>query len=96
MNDSHLNLIINWTKFTTAAIALRRLDRIKEVSEAWANWLKQQECECVAYTFLTRQVRRWGKVTSNGVGNSNSAILPIQHEPIAYLVLKMMQYMQKK
>lgn len=96
MNEDHKRMIIQLAQSRTQVKYQSRLEQLREINERWADYLDDKREQFVAYEFLIKNLRRWGKVTSNGVENVNSAILPLRYEPIGYLALELTLYMQDK
>ena len=96
MNEGHKLMILSLAKARTEQSYLERLQAIRDVHPEWAEWLDRRKYEFVTYTFLDRNVKRWGKVTSNAVENVNSSILDVRQLPILFLVLGMIHKIQQK
>ena len=96
MNEEHKNLILSLAKSRSVDVYQERLSIISAIHREWAQWLDHHKEEIVAYTFLDKDIPRWGKVTSNAVENMNSSLLDVRELPILYMILGIVQKMQTK
>jgi hypothetical protein len=96
MNDTHKQMIVELAKSRTVNVYQKRLDAIKRENEEWASYLDERKDQFVAYKFLDNGLRRFGKVTSNAVENTNSALLESRSLPIMFMVEDIMKYMREK
>jgi hypothetical protein len=97
MNEGHKNMIIQLAKTRTEEqYELRLNNALSELNQNWALWLDQRKEEFTTVSFLERGIRRFGKVTSNGVENVNSALVDIHSLPVISLVEGMVKYQREK
>lgn len=92
MNEEVKNLIISLAKARTEEQYESRLSDIMERNSAWGEWLDNRKEEFATVAFLDRGVRRFGKVTSNGVENVNGALSDIRTLPIVAMIEAMLKY----
>ena len=96
MNAGHKGLIISLAKCRTEESYLNVLNKIRAVHHEWADWLDERKYEFAAYTFLQRDVRRWGKATSNAVENINSSLVDVRNLPIYLMITGIVEKIQSK
>ena len=96
MNSVEKLLIISLAKARTEEAYLHTLSKIRAIHREWADWLDQRKYEFAAYTFLARNVQRWGKATSNAVENVNGSLVDVRNLPIYFLIMGTIEKMQSK
>lgn len=96
MNEEEKNLIISLAKSRTLDQCQKRLDEVREINLSWSECLHCRCFEFVCFTFLDRNVRRHGKVTSDGVENLNGAIVDKRSHPTAHVIEGIAQCQQDK
>ena len=96
VNEEHKLMVQALGHSRTREVYEERLDRLRHVHIEWGEWLDERKEQFVAYAFLERDIRRWGKVTSNSVENINSAFLGLRELPILFMILGAIEYIQKR
>jgi Transposase, Mutator family len=91
MNEGHKSLIIELGKSLNEEVYQKRLEAIRKVNDKWAEWLDERKHEFVAYTFLDKGIRRYGKVTSNGTETINGVFGEARSYPLVYLLEHVLQ-----
>jgi hypothetical protein len=92
MNEDHKRFIIQMAKSRTEDVYKKRLDELKTINEAWANYLDEKKDQFVTYLFLKNGYRRWGKVTSNAVETMNGSLLQQRSMPILFMIEGIVKY----
>jgi hypothetical protein len=92
MNEDDKNLVVLLAKARTEEEYLNRLGNIMERNSAWGHWLDERKEQFATVAFLDNGVRRFGKVTSNGVENVNGALNDIRALPIVAMIEGMLKY----
>jgi hypothetical protein len=87
--DQEQFIITKIAKARTEVMYNERLEELTTLNEQAAAWVDERKDEFVAFRFLQREKPRFGKVTSNGVENINSAILDIREQPIASMTAQL-------
>jgi hypothetical protein len=97
MNEEQKRLVLELAfSRTEEAMYQERLKKIKSINPEWAVYLDEKKDQFVTLTFLDKGIRRFGKVTSNGVENINSAIVNLRAYPIIHMVEALTEYQRKK
>jgi hypothetical protein len=96
MNEDDKKEIIELAKSLTEDVYLRRLERLRKRNDKWADYLDERKEEFVAYCFLDKGIRRWGKVTSNSTETINGVLNEARTLPIVYLLEHILQYQRQK
>lgn len=96
MNEECKNLIIELAKSRTEYVYAKRLDRLRQLNTQWADYLDAKKEQFATVSFLEKGLRRYGKVTSNGVENMNNALSEARSLPIAHQIEAIVRYQQEK
>ena len=96
MNETHKRMITELAKSYTEETYKKHLQVIRAINEQWAEWLDERKSEYVCYTFLARNIHRWGKVTSNAVETINGVLGEARSLPIVYLIEHLIQCQRVK
>ena len=96
MNEHQKNMIIRLAKARTQTQCQERLSEIEAINEQWAQCLHSRQDEFATVSFLNRGCRRFGKVTSNGVENINSALSAARSLPTVHMIQEIVQCQQEK
>ena len=96
MNDDDKALIMALAKARTEEAYEQRLEAIDAVNEDWAQWLDERKTQFSTVYFLSQGIRRWGKVTSNGVENVNSALTAERGMSIMHMMQGIVDYQRNK
>ena len=96
MNENRKTMVIQLAKSRTEDVFRERLAKLEEVNSQWAQWLDIRKNECASCSFLQRGLRRWGKVTSNGVESANGAVLENRKDPVVYMLEGLMAVYRRR
>jgi hypothetical protein len=66
-----------------------KLEPLRVANPKAADWFHDRKEQFATYCFLDHDVPRFGKVTSNGAENTNSAILTIRSLPITAMLVEL-------
>jgi hypothetical protein len=96
MNEDHKRMVVQLAKSLTPDMYQKRLRELSAINPKWVEYLDPIKEQFVAYCFLDKGIRRWGKVTSNGVETINGVFGDARSLPLVYLLEHVIQYQRKK